>query len=144
MGFEQADAAIAALVHRYAELLDSGDLDGVAALFERATWRSGGIVRRGPDEVRRAYDRVRLSEDGTPRTRHVLSNLVVHVDAALTATSRCSFTVLQAALHGPGPVRPILAGRYHDAFALGTDGTWHFTDRRFDVDLVGDLTGHYG
>ena len=31
---------ITALVYRYAELLDGGDIDGVVALFADATWRS--------------------------------------------------------------------------------------------------------
>ena len=33
---------ITALVHRYAELLDGGDLDAVVALFAHTTWRSAG------------------------------------------------------------------------------------------------------
>ena len=39
---------IAAIVHRYAELLDGGDVEGVVALFSRATWRSAatGTVLR--------------------------------------------------------------------------------------------------
>ena len=50
---------IAALVYRYAELLDQGNLDGVAALFEHATWGSGTRDRThaghrpGPSDVRR-------------------------------------------------------------------------------------------
>ena len=31
---------ITALVHSYARLLDDGDVDAVAALFEHSTWRS--------------------------------------------------------------------------------------------------------
>ena len=40
---------ITALVHSYARLLDRGDVDGVAALFEHSTWRSlpNGSVLRG-------------------------------------------------------------------------------------------------
>ena len=39
----------AGLVHSYARRLDSGDVDGVAALFEHSTWRSlpNGSVLRG-------------------------------------------------------------------------------------------------
>ena len=46
---------ITALVHRYADLLDGGDLDGVVELFAAATWRSAatGQVLRGPDAIRR-------------------------------------------------------------------------------------------
>ncbi len=34
------------------------------------------------------------------------------------------------------PIRPILAGRYHDRFAL-VGGTWRFTERAYLVDLTG-------
>ena len=53
--------------------------------------------------------------DGTPRTKHVTTNLIVEVDDdAGTATGRSYFTVLQAV---PGlPLQPIVAGRYHDRF----------------------------
>ena len=37
---------IEALVYRYADLLDGGDLDGVAALFEHADWGSSTRTER--------------------------------------------------------------------------------------------------
>jgi hypothetical protein len=129
---------IEALLYEYAFRLDGGDLDGVADLFAAATWRSGRRTLRGRDEVRTAYDPVRLYDDGRPGTQHVISNAQVFVAGdALTATSRCYFTVLQAA-------RVILAGRYHDEFARDPDGgRWRFSDRLILPDLVGDLSGHY-
>jgi hypothetical protein len=139
--------AVTALVHAYAERLDAGDLDGVARLFDRAVWRSPQHPEglRGVEAVRRVYDGVRLY-DGSPCTKHVLSNLVVEVDeGARSAASRCSFTVLHGA-EGRS-VRPILSGRYHDAFArdAGGDGAgWQFTERVTLVDLVGDVSGHFG
>ena len=50
--------AVRALIFRYADLIDAGDLDGLAALFAHATWRSAGRdeVLRGTAEVRRAYE----------------------------------------------------------------------------------------
>ena len=110
--------AITALVHRYAELLDVGDLDGVAALFERADWVAGTRDFRvqGSDAVRHMYDGVILYDDGTPRTKHVITNLVIEVAPdRTTATARSYFTVLQAT-EGLA-LQPIIAGRYHDAFA---------------------------
>jgi 3-phenylpropionate/cinnamic acid dioxygenase small subunit len=139
--------AVAALVHAYARLIDAGDLDGVARLFDRAVWRSPQHPEglRGLEAVRRVYDGVRLY-DGSPRTKHVISNLVVEVDEALgSASSRCCFTVLHGA-EGRS-VRPVLSGRYHDAFARGAGdagaGGWHFTERVTHVDLVGDVSGHF-
>jgi len=132
--------AIVALVHGYAERLDAGDLDGVATLFADATYgRAGGPVRRGAAEVRAALDVIKL-HDGCPRTKHVVTNVLVEVDtAAGRATARSYFTVLQEtqAL----PLQTILAGRYHDRFArAGAD--WRFVERVIHVDLVGVLREH--
>jgi 3-phenylpropionate/cinnamic acid dioxygenase small subunit len=134
--------AITALVHRYAELLDSGDLDGVAALFERATWGAGTreFTVQGTEQVRHMYDGVILYEDGTPRTKHVITNLVIEVppDRA-TAAARSYFTVLQAT--DGLALQPVIAGRYHDRFARDGD-TWRFAQRIIHPDLQGDLSRH--
>jgi ketosteroid isomerase-like protein len=132
--------AITGLIHEYAERLDSGDLDGVAALFEHATWRSPGRGEspRGAAQVRRGYDGVILHEDGTPSTKHVISNVTVDVDGG-AATARSYFTVLQA--RPDLPLQPIIAGRYHDRFER-VDRRWRFTERVIIPDLVGDLSRH--
>ena len=39
---DRARDDITVLVHRYAELLDGGDVEGVVAMFSRATWRDMG------------------------------------------------------------------------------------------------------
>jgi 3-phenylpropionate/cinnamic acid dioxygenase small subunit len=139
-GVTDARAAIAALVYAYAERLDAGDLDGVAALFARATFRSAASpeARQGTAEVRRMLDPIILY-DGVPRTRHVVSNLQIDVVSA-EARSRCDFTVLQEM--GGLPLQPILAGRYHDAF-IRTDDAWWFADRLVLPDLTGTLRYHY-
>jgi 3-phenylpropionate/cinnamic acid dioxygenase small subunit len=134
--------AITALIHAYAERIDAGDLDGVAALFEHATWSSPGRGEplRGTEQVRHGYDGVILYEDGTPRTKHVISNLTIEIDEVMgSATARSYFTVLQAV---PDlPLQPIIAGRYHDAFER-VGGAWRFLDRVIIPDLIGDLSHH--
>ena len=135
-------AAIAALVYGYAERIDAGDLAGVAALFADAVYRSDrGGHYEGAAAVTEVLTRlVKLHEDGTPRTKHVTTNLVVEVDgAAGTAAARSYFTVLQqtAAI----PLQVIVAGRYHDRF-VRTDGRWRFAERVVYMDLVGDLSDH--
>jgi hypothetical protein len=126
---------IAAIVHRYAELLDTGDVDGVVAMFARATWRSAatGTVLRTPDELRAVYSSL-VPDDGPIRTRHLMHNLIVEMDdGADDASARCSYTVLEG--DDPGaPVRILLVGRYEDQYARADDG-WHLTDRLFHVDL---------
>jgi SnoaL-like domain len=133
--------AVAALVVEYADRLDRGDLDGVARLFEHGTFRSSrGTELAGTEAVRHVYAPVVLYADGTPRTKHVLGNLDVTVDApAGTATARCTFTVLQAA---PGlPLQPVLSGRYHDTF-VKVGGEWRYVERMVHADLTGDLSHH--
>jgi len=131
--------AIAALVYAYAERLDAGDLDGVAALLGDAVWRSparpSGV--RGADAIRALYADVILY-DGVPSTQHVVSNLVVEL-AGAAATARSRFTVLQA--RPDFPLQPIAAGRYHDTFARAPDG-WRFAERAVLLDLAGDLSRH--
>jgi 3-phenylpropionate/cinnamic acid dioxygenase small subunit len=133
--------AIRALIHEYAELIDLGELDAVAALFTHGTWSSPGrgAPLRGADQVRRAYDGVILY-DGIPSTKHVISNVTIEVaDDGTTATARSYFTVMQA--RPDFPLQPVIAGRYHDRFELA-DGSWRFTDRQIIPDLIGDLSLH--
>jgi 3-phenylpropionate/cinnamic acid dioxygenase small subunit len=130
---------ITALIHEYAFRLDAGDLDGVAALFEHAEFRSTRHerVRRGADEVRTIYEPVILYEDGTARTIHQITNVAVRVDGN-RADARSYFTVLQVTAQG---LHPILSGEYQDAFEC-VDGTWRFTERVVRPLLVGDLSRH--
>ncbi len=139
-----AEAAIRRLIGAYAERLDAGDLDGVAALFDHGVFGSarGGPARTGAAEVRRMYDSVILYEDGTPRTKHVLGNVMVDVDdVAGSATASCTFTVFQAA--PDVPLKPVLAGRYIDRF-IRADGAWRYAERVVHPDLLGDLSLHMG
>ena len=142
MADDSSRAAIERLIFTYAERIDAGDLAGVAELFAEATYRSDrGGNYRGSAAVLDVVSRVViLYEDGTPRTKHVTSNLIVEIDeAGDAATARSYFTVLQAveAL----PLQIIVAGRYHDRF-VRTAGIWRFADRLIFMDLVGDLSRH--
>jgi len=131
------------LVYRYAELIDLGDFDGLGDLLAHAEVGAGGTPGSltGHDAVVAMFTgTTRRYPDGTPRTKHVTTNCIVEVDeAAGTAICRSYFTVLQevAGL----PLQPVVAGRYHDRFVLA-DGTWRFAERRFFLDLVGDVSQH--
>lgn len=134
--------AIGALIFTYAERIDAGDLAGVAALFAQATYGSvqGGSYR-GSAAVLEVLQRVViLYPDGTPRTKHLTTNLVIDVDeTAQTASARSYFTVLQATEELP--MQPIVAGRYQDRF-LCEHGGWRFAERLIAMDLIGDLSRH--
>jgi ketosteroid isomerase-like protein len=133
---------ITALVHSYALWLDRGDMDAVAALFEHATWRSepNGQVLRGVEQIRPVYEQLK-TYDGSPRTKHLLTNLTVDVEAGTsTASAHCYWTVLQNVEAGRA-IEIILSGQYTDKFEK-IDGVWQFADRLITVDLTGNASGH--
>jgi 3-phenylpropionate/cinnamic acid dioxygenase small subunit len=136
--------AIENLLYRYAELIDAGDLEGVARLFEHGEILAPAAQRgvRGYDAVLALYrNATRIYPDnGTPHTRHLTTNAIIEVDEdAGRASARSYFTVLQA-VEGL-PLQAIIAGRYHDVFER-RDGGWHFLQRRMLPDLLGDLSRH--
>ena len=142
-GHDDRDA-VTKLVLRYAELVDECAFAAVAQLFEDATFRAvvgtDVYTRTGADQVREQFERMVITYDGVPGTKHVTTNVVVEVDDdAGTAASRSYYSVLQS--RPDLPVQVIIAGRYHDAFAR-VDGQWRFTDRLIFSDLVGDLSHH--
>lgn len=138
-----ASVEIANLIGRYAECIDAGDFDGMVELLADAAvaGEDGDHPLRGREAIRALFaSTARLYPEGTPRTKHVTTNLVIEVDEASgRATTRSYWTVLQAT-EGL-PLQPILAGRYLDAFERH-DGRWRFAERRFAVDLVGDASHH--
>jgi 3-phenylpropionate/cinnamic acid dioxygenase small subunit len=140
-----ADSArsIENLIFAYAEFVDAGDLGSVASMFEHAEIGVDGMSEglRGADKILgllRAT--IRIHDDGTPRTKHVTTNVQIEVDDEEgTATARSYFTVLQATPELG--LQTIVAGRYRDRFERGSGG-WHFVERRFSTDLVGDISRH--
>ncbi|MHB8220644.1 MAG: nuclear transport factor 2 family protein [Acidimicrobiales bacterium] len=141
---EEARARISDLIFRYAELIDAGDFDGVSSLLATAelTFEGFATVRRGRDEIRAMYEAsTRRYEDGTPRTKHLVTNVIVETaPTSEAASSRSYFTVLQA-VPGELALQPVIAGRYHDGFR-NVDGSWRFFRRHMSVDLTGEL-GHH-
>lgn len=137
-----AETVILNLLHRYAEMVDNGDFDGVSSLFGRArVYMSGPLDDAVPGESVGAVMRrfVRLY-DGVPQTRHVITNTIIEMaDDRMTATTRSYFTVMQI-ISVP---EIIVVGRYHDRFSrAGNSETWHFTERIIMVDAVGDVSNH--
>jgi 3-phenylpropionate/cinnamic acid dioxygenase small subunit len=133
--------AIENLIATYAELVDDGDFAGLGALLADATFTGSGAPVSGPDAIEKMFrDMLIVYDDGTPRTRHVTTNVAIETDEeAGSAMSRAYFTVLQAV---PGmALQPIVSGRYRDRFER-CDGRWRFTERRVLVDLVGNVSRH--
>jgi ketosteroid isomerase-like protein len=138
-----AERSIENLIYSYAAFVDDGDLEGVAALLADAVIGVDGVAEglRGREKIHGLLQStIRMYEDGTPRTKHVTTNVRIDLDdEAGTATARSYFTVLQAvAGHG---LQTIVAGRYRDRFERH-EGRWRFAERRFTTDLIGDVSRH--
>ncbi|OOK64499.1 snoaL-like domain protein [Mycobacterium kansasii] len=78
--------------------------------------------------------------DGTPRTKHVVTNPIIEIDGIPTRSVRSYYTVLQQT--EDFPLQAIVAGRYHDCFEC-VEGTWRFSYRDLTlIDMVGDISHH--
>jgi hypothetical protein len=136
-----APVAIINLLGRYAELIDGGDFAGIGDLFADAVVTADGGGRwSGAAEVTRMYDDfTRKHEDGTPRTKHVITNPIVEIDGVDRGTCRSYFTVFMCT--DSLPLQPIVAGRYRDEFAR-VDGIWRYATRHMTVEFAGDVSQH--
>jgi 3-phenylpropionate/cinnamic acid dioxygenase small subunit len=143
----QAHRQITDLLHRYASLIDGGDVEGVGALFAHAVlaFRSPSgderIVATGAQQAADALSRSNVRyADGTFLTKHVITNIRIELaDDCASATASSYVTVFQATPELP--LQAVFAGRYHDAFSA-VDGSWQFTRRVAIADLLGDLSQH--
>ena len=134
--------AIQNLVYSYPYLLDAGDFDGVGRLFADAVVYSGGALMASRDAaaVARAFrDWVITYDDGTPRTRHCLCNLIIMPDGPDRATAKSYVMVFQQTAHLP--LQPVIGGDYADRFEK-RDGVWRFVERRMGNDQFGILLAH--
>ena len=147
----EAHEAIRNLLGRYCELMDAGHFAGLAELFAHATLADehGNVFATGAAEMRAMWEKQtilypanpRAEHEGSPRTRHVTANPVIDVDEGVgVAQVSSSYVVFQGTDNLP--LQPIVTGRYLDTFTRADDGTWHFAQRRYAIDHVGDLSHH--
>jgi 3-phenylpropionate/cinnamic acid dioxygenase small subunit len=133
---------IRTLLGQYCERIDAGDFEAVGALFDRGRLADehGNELARGADAVAAFFAATVKLHDGSPRTKHLVTNTAIEEEDAGMLVARSSYVVLQQVTEGK-PLQPMIAGRYVDRFER--DGTgWHFFERRFLVDLTGDLSRH--
>lgn len=141
---------IGRLLEAYAAHMDAGDFDGIGALFAEGVLadEDGTVLARGAEGVARFYRSITRLHHGRPLTRHmVLDTRLDGPDGDGVVTARSFYLVVQG-VDGQEP-RPIISGRYVDRVApvagAGADhptGGWRFVERRFLVDLIGDLSRH--
>ena len=143
MSASEDRSQILELIYRYAERIDAGDFEGLGALLARAEFGGARTARiSGAEQIAGLFAMTtKRFADGTPRTRHLVLNPIVEIDAEHpdTATARSTFCVVQAT--GNLPLQPIVVGRYSDEFARDGQG-WYFTGRIIDVEMTGDVSDH--
>jgi hypothetical protein len=136
--------AINHLLMVYAEHVDAGRHDEVGRLFAHGVYRiehagSEHVTQyAGAVEVAAFCEAVLIHSDGTPRTKHVVSNVDIGV-AGEQGWASSYVTVFQQA--GPLPLQPIASGRYRDRF-VRADGAWRFDERTVAGFLLGDRSQH--
>src|SRR6202012_5962182 len=97
---------ISNLIFHYNELIDNGDLKGAPNLFKNARLKfpgSAGLIHY--KEALDLFEKIIIIyPDGTPKTRHMVTNLVIEISKDNQhADARSMYTV-------PGRGRPALAG----------------------------------
>ena len=131
------------LVYRYCDRLDRGDLAGMAALFAHADVYLPADPEPIGDPARIAalyaqYTRI-YPDTGTPKTRHVTTNLMIESEGEGRARAQSYVIVFQATKDFR--LQPVIGGRNNDRF-VKADGAWRFSERRIESDLFGDLSAH--
>lgn len=136
------ERAITNLMARYAFLVDDGDYAGVGQLFsEGELTLNDNPPASGADAVGVFLVRaLKTYDDGTPRTCHVMSNIILEMDEPRRGASAWSYVTTFQVTEGL-PLQPIACGRYHDRFER-VDGHWIFRSRHIVTGLVGDLKHH--
>jgi hypothetical protein len=133
------------IVLAYPEMIDRGDIDGVAKLFDGIKMctmdtSEDNVPTLSAEDIRGMYAGVILYDDGLPHTKHVITNIDIRFsEDGQTAVSRSHYSVLQGL--PDFPLQVIITGRYEDTF--GFDGeVWRLRVRREAADIVGDLSRH--
>ena len=137
-----ARESIERLLFEYSASVDDGDFVRTGALFGEAGLY--GLVDRlaasGSAQVTGTMIKTIRTYDGRPRTRHIVTNIVIDLaDDEQSATVRSYIHVLHQA--PGGDLAPLVGGTYHDRVHL-VNGQWQFAERRMHIELVGDLSTH--
>ena len=137
---QRAEQLILALMAEYCDSIDRGDLDGCAALFRGGRWGIAGQLAEGEAAVRALLANVTLY-DGVPRTRHLMSNVLIDVAADGNHASGRSCIMVMQAVPPDFALQAIFIGSYHDVFVREGE-QWCFRERVIVPDLIGDLSRH--
>ncbi len=130
-----AENDIRDLMNQYCYAIDCGDFKTLQRLLQHAQWIAEGQTP-GPE----AANNVILYADGTPRTKHIITNISIDLDSGdATASAHSYVTVYQAT--DDFPLQAIFVGEYFDTFEK-EGGRWRFAVREIKRSLIGDMSRH--
>lgn len=131
--------AIEDIMFRYAEGIDTGDIETVGKVFAKgALVMPDGSSLDGAEAVFENFSNLIIFYDSdgnvvpyargqcTPRTRHVTSNIIYEFNDAVNQADIRSYTTCYQTIDGKNEI--IFGGRYIDSFALDREG-WHLVSR---------------
>ncbi|NND82384.1 MAG: nuclear transport factor 2 family protein [Gammaproteobacteria bacterium] len=136
-------SAIENLLHRYADYIDRGELREVARLFTAGSVLdpAGNVMAAGEQAVFEMYSGlIRIYPDSaTPRTQHLISNLILDHESSDEIHSRANFSVMQQL--ASGSIETIICGQYRTVFVCQA-GTWLIKEHQMLPRLIGDMSEH--
>lgn len=136
-----AESAVHRLHATYIHRLDSGDFAGVADVLQHAVIHVLGNEASSVEGLLEFFRAgLQVHADGTPRTWHSITNVLIDVDASGDKASSQSYYTVHQQLDGFA-LQPICVGKYLDQFDLH-DGQWRFTRREVTLRFAGDLQHH--
>lgn len=132
---KNAEREIQNLMNDYCYAIDSGDLATFARLMQHAQW-----IAEGKTPGKESQSNLILYADGTPRTKHRISNISINVDGANNFASAHSYVTVYQQTES-FPLQAIFSGDYFDEFQC-VDGVWRFSKREIRNSLIGDMSAH--
>src|SRR5262245_16514338 len=85
------------LVYRYTWHVDHGNFEAMAEMFSHAeVTLPAGVYRNDPAGMAAVFrEYVQIYSDGTPRTRHVTTNLIIEPESSVSVNAISMVTVFQ-------------------------------------------------
>ncbi|ORE93290.1 nuclear transport factor 2 family protein [Aurantimonas sp. 22II-16-19i] len=137
----EIENAVHRLLSTYVHLLDDGKFDEVAELLQHAEMGIPGSSGKGRDGIEQfLINGVRRHADGTPRTWHSVSNVLIDISEGGKRAKSVSYFTVHQELEG-FPLQPICTGRYVDQFEV-IEGNWEFVKRSVEPRHFGELRFH--
>ncbi len=140
---QQHKTEIENLYFHYAYAIDAGDFSAAANLFRNATLldATGRDLASGAKQIEQFYQQVIKidSQTKTPKTQHVISNILILDQSANELSATANYTVFQKAKSEN--IEAIICGQYLSTFKRA-QAKWEFHTHQTKPLTVGDMSNH--